>query len=120
MSAGLNDGQFGARNHGGHCPVVIGRPPRIFASAGYERGTADTPQVLCVVGPLEQGLYLAFEFHEAVALDAARDGIDYVSVGEKWADIEKSMVMVAEGVPTARTAYGEARKHGIDPPLLDT
>jgi glycerol-3-phosphate dehydrogenase (NAD(P)+) len=40
--------------------------------------------------------------------------------GEKWADIEKSMVMVAEGVPTARTAYAEARMHGIDTPLLDT
>lgn len=40
--------------------------------------------------------------------------------GEKWTDIEKSMVMVAEGVPTARTARAEARKHGIDTPLLDT
>jgi glycerol-3-phosphate dehydrogenase (NAD(P)+) len=40
--------------------------------------------------------------------------------GEKWAEIEKSMVMVAEGVPTARTAYGEARKHSVDTPLLDT
>ena len=40
--------------------------------------------------------------------------------GEKWADIEKSMVMVAEGVPTARTAQAEARKHGVDTPLLDT
>jgi glycerol-3-phosphate dehydrogenase (NAD(P)+) len=40
--------------------------------------------------------------------------------GEKWADIEKSMVMVAEGVPTARTAYAEARKQGVDTPLLDT
>jgi glycerol-3-phosphate dehydrogenase (NAD(P)+) len=40
--------------------------------------------------------------------------------GEKWADIEKSMVMVAEGVPTARTAHAEARKHGVDTPLLDT
>lgn len=40
--------------------------------------------------------------------------------GEKWTDIEKSMVMVAEGVPTARTAYAEARKHGAETPLLDT
>lgn len=40
--------------------------------------------------------------------------------GEKWADIEKSMVMVAEGVPTARTAQAEARRHGVDTPLLDT
>ena len=40
--------------------------------------------------------------------------------GEKWADIEKSMVMVTEGVPTARTAQAEARKHGVDTPLLDT
>ena len=40
--------------------------------------------------------------------------------GEGWPDIEKSMVMVAEGVPTARTAYGEARKHAVDTPLLDT
>jgi glycerol-3-phosphate dehydrogenase (NAD(P)+) len=40
--------------------------------------------------------------------------------GEKWPEIEKSMVMVAEGVPTARTAQAEARKHGVDAPLLDT
>ena len=40
--------------------------------------------------------------------------------GEKWADIEKSMVMVAEGVPTTRTAQAEARRHGVDTPLLDT
>jgi glycerol-3-phosphate dehydrogenase (NAD(P)+) len=40
--------------------------------------------------------------------------------GEKWPDIEKSMVMVAEGVPTARTAHAEARKHGVETPLLDT
>jgi glycerol-3-phosphate dehydrogenase (NAD(P)+) len=40
--------------------------------------------------------------------------------GEKWADIEKSMVMVAEGVPTTCTAQAEARKHGVDTPLLDT
>ena len=40
--------------------------------------------------------------------------------GEKWTDIEKSMVMVAEGVPTARTAHAEARQHGVETPLLDT
>ena len=40
--------------------------------------------------------------------------------GESLADIQKSMVMVAEGVPTARSAYEEARKHGVDTPLLDT
>ena len=40
--------------------------------------------------------------------------------GETLADIQKSMVMVAEGVPTARSAYEEARKLGLDTPLLDT
>lgn len=40
--------------------------------------------------------------------------------GESLADIQKSMVMVAEGVPTARSAHEEARKHGVDTPLLDT
>lgn len=40
--------------------------------------------------------------------------------GETLADIQKSMVMVAEGVPTARSAYEEARKHAVDTPLLDT
>lgn len=40
--------------------------------------------------------------------------------GESLAEIEKSMVMVAEGVPTARSAHEEARKLGIDTPLLDT
>lgn len=39
--------------------------------------------------------------------------------GESLADIQKSMVMVAEGVPTARSAHGEARKLGLDAPLLD-
>lgn len=40
--------------------------------------------------------------------------------GESLADIQSSMVMVAEGVPTARSAYEEARKLGADTPLLDT
>jgi len=40
--------------------------------------------------------------------------------GEAWADIEKTMVMVAEGVPTTRSAYEEARKHEVETPLLDT
>ena len=40
--------------------------------------------------------------------------------GESLADIQKSMVMVAEGVPTARSAHEEARKTGVDTPLLDT
>lgn len=40
--------------------------------------------------------------------------------GESLGDIQKSMVMVAEGVPTARSAHEEARKTGVDTPLLDT
>lgn len=40
--------------------------------------------------------------------------------GEQLEDIRKSMVMVAEGVPTALSAHEEARKLGIDTPLLDT
>jgi glycerol-3-phosphate dehydrogenase (NAD(P)+) len=39
---------------------------------------------------------------------------------ESLADIQKSMVMVAEGVPTARSAHEEARKLGVETPLLDT
>lgn len=39
--------------------------------------------------------------------------------GESLAHIQASMVMVAEGVPTARSAYGEARKLDLDTPLLD-
>jgi glycerol-3-phosphate dehydrogenase (NAD(P)+) len=40
--------------------------------------------------------------------------------GESLADIQKSMVMVAEGVPTTRSAHEEAHKLGVDTPLLDT
>lgn len=40
--------------------------------------------------------------------------------GESLAAIQKSMVMVAEGVPTTRSAHEEARKLGVDAPLLDT
>jgi glycerol-3-phosphate dehydrogenase (NAD(P)+) len=40
--------------------------------------------------------------------------------GESLADIQKSTAMVAEGVPTARSAYEEARKRGLETPLLDT
>lgn len=40
--------------------------------------------------------------------------------GEKLSDIQGSMVMIAEGVPTARSAFEEARKHGVDTPLLDS
>jgi glycerol-3-phosphate dehydrogenase (NAD(P)+) len=40
--------------------------------------------------------------------------------GESLAAIQGSMVMVAEGVPTARSGFEVARKHAIDTPLLDT
>jgi glycerol-3-phosphate dehydrogenase (NAD(P)+) len=40
--------------------------------------------------------------------------------GETLADIQRSMVMIAEGVPTTRSAHEEARKLGLDTPLLDT
>lgn len=40
--------------------------------------------------------------------------------GESLADIQKSTAMVAEGVPTARSAYEEAHKRGLETPLLDT
>lgn len=40
--------------------------------------------------------------------------------GETLASIQQGMVMVAEGVPTARSAREEARRHGVDTPLLDT
>ena len=40
--------------------------------------------------------------------------------GESLADIQKSMVMVAEGVPTAQSAFEEARKRDLETPLLDT
>jgi glycerol-3-phosphate dehydrogenase (NAD(P)+) len=40
--------------------------------------------------------------------------------GEPLDDIQKSMVMVAEGVPTARSAHEEAHKLGLETPLLDT
>jgi glycerol-3-phosphate dehydrogenase (NAD(P)+) len=39
--------------------------------------------------------------------------------GETLAEIQNSMVMVAEGVPTTRSAREEAHKHGVDTPLLD-
>jgi glycerol-3-phosphate dehydrogenase (NAD(P)+) len=40
--------------------------------------------------------------------------------GESLAGIQQSMVMVAEGVPTTRSAHEEAHKLGVDTPLLDT
>lgn len=40
--------------------------------------------------------------------------------GEKLDDIRRSMVMIAEGVPTTRSAREEAVKHGLDAPLLET
>ena len=39
--------------------------------------------------------------------------------GEKPADIAASMLAVAEGYPTARSAYHLARKHNVTTPLLD-
>jgi glycerol-3-phosphate dehydrogenase (NAD(P)+) len=39
--------------------------------------------------------------------------------GEKPADISASMVQVAEGVPTARSARALARKHGVETPIID-
>ncbi len=43
-----------------------------------------------------------------------------IGKGETLADIQKSMVMVAEGVPTTLSAHEEALKHGVDAPLLDS
>ena len=42
-----------------------------------------------------------------------------VGRGEKPADIAASMLAVAEGYPTARSAYRLARKHGVTTPVLD-
>jgi glycerol-3-phosphate dehydrogenase (NAD(P)+) len=42
-----------------------------------------------------------------------------VGRGEKPADIAASMVAVAEGYPTARSAYQLARKHGVTTPVVD-
>ena len=39
--------------------------------------------------------------------------------GEKPADIAASMVAVAEGYPTARSAFQLARKHGVVTPVID-
>jgi glycerol-3-phosphate dehydrogenase (NAD(P)+) len=42
-----------------------------------------------------------------------------VGRGEKAADIAASMLAVAEGYPTARSAYQLARKHGVVTPITD-
>jgi len=42
-----------------------------------------------------------------------------VGKGEKPADIAASMLAVAEGYPTARSAYRLARKHGVTTPVVD-
>lgn len=42
-----------------------------------------------------------------------------VGKGEKAADIAGSMLAVAEGFPTARSAYQLARKHGVSTPVID-
>jgi len=42
-----------------------------------------------------------------------------VGRGEKPADIAASMLAVAEGYPTARSAYHLARKHGVVTPVID-
>ena len=39
--------------------------------------------------------------------------------GESLTAITRSMSMVAEGVPTARSAYACAREHGLETPVLD-
>ena len=39
--------------------------------------------------------------------------------GESWADIEKSMKMVAEGVPTAASARELAKKYHVEMPLCE-
>jgi glycerol-3-phosphate dehydrogenase (NAD(P)+) len=42
-----------------------------------------------------------------------------VGKGEKPADIAAGMLAVAEGYPTARSAYHLARKHGVVTPVID-
>ena len=42
-----------------------------------------------------------------------------VGRGEKPVDIAKSTLAVAEGYPTARSAYQVARKHNLVTPVID-
>ena len=42
-----------------------------------------------------------------------------VGRGEKPADIAASMLAVAEGYPTTRSAYQLAHKHGVTTPVID-
>jgi glycerol-3-phosphate dehydrogenase (NAD(P)+) len=42
-----------------------------------------------------------------------------VGRGEKPTEIAASMLAVAEGYPTARSAYQLARKHGVVTPIID-
>jgi glycerol-3-phosphate dehydrogenase (NAD(P)+) len=42
-----------------------------------------------------------------------------IGKGEKPADVAASMVMVAEGYPTARAAYRLARNHNVTTPIID-
>ena len=48
------------------------------------------------------------------------DGSTMIALPRITGTVRLAMVMVAEGVPTSRSAHEEAHKLGIDTPLLDT
>ncbi len=45
---------------------------------------------------------------------------EQLAKGRSLEDIEREMVMIAEGVPTTKTVYDHIGEHGIDMPIVDT
>jgi len=109
IAAGVGDGLgFGDNSKAAMVTRAIVEIRRLGTACGAQ---ADTFTGLSGLGDL---MVTCFSKHSR-----NRGFGERIGKGEKPADIAASMLAVAEGYPTARSAYHLARKHNVTTPLLD-
>ncbi len=109
LAAGVSDGfGFGDNAKAALVTRSLVELTRLGVKLG---GQGDTFQGLSGVGDL---MVTCFSRHSRNRLVGERLGR-----GEPLTEIIRSMRMVAEGVPTTRSAFACARQHGVETPVID-
>ena len=109
LAAGVSDGLgFGDNAKAALVTRSLAELIRLGARLGGKR---ETFQGLSGIGDLMVTCFSRHSRNRAVGERLGR--------GETLATITASMSMVAEGVPTTRSAFACARRHGLDTPVLD-
>ncbi|HWL52562.1 MAG TPA: NAD(P)H-dependent glycerol-3-phosphate dehydrogenase [Chthoniobacteraceae bacterium] len=109
IAAGVSDGLgFGDNSKGALVTRALAELTRLGVALG---GKPETFAGLSGVGDL---IVTCFSRHSRNRSFGERLGR-----GETLQRIQATQAMVAEGVPTTRSAYEQAREHGIDTPVID-